>query len=132
MPKLAFDMAHGIHYLVIGAGVSVAFPTKTARFGPTATGHPVWLNVEIEQACAACNTRPLRAASRSFFFRRLVRGRAAVLDSILVFAQKMAPKVTLALLSADDARPTTPKRSSSDVSRPGPQLLHLARRLRHR
>ena len=44
MPKLAFDLAHGVHYLVIGAGVSVAFP-KPETFGP-ATGHPVWLNVD--------------------------------------------------------------------------------------
>lgn len=47
MPKVAVDLAHGIHYLVIGVGVSVAFPTQTALFGPVvATGHPVWLNVD--------------------------------------------------------------------------------------
>jgi hypothetical protein len=46
MPKIAVDMAHGKHYLVIGAGVSVAFPTRTEAFGTTATGHPVWLNVD--------------------------------------------------------------------------------------
>jgi len=45
MPKLAFDLAHGSHYLVIGAGVSVTFPTQTDGFA-VATGHPVWLNVD--------------------------------------------------------------------------------------
>ena len=45
MPKLAFDLAHGVHYLLIGAGVSVAFPTQTDSFA-VATGHPVWLNVD--------------------------------------------------------------------------------------
>jgi hypothetical protein len=44
MPKLAFDLAHGVHYLMIGVGVSVAFP-RPETFGP-ATGHPVWLNVD--------------------------------------------------------------------------------------
>lgn len=46
MPKLAFDLAHGVHYLVIGAGVSVTFPFQTAVFAAPATGHPVWLNVD--------------------------------------------------------------------------------------
>jgi len=46
MPKLALDLAHGKHYLVIGAGASVAFPTRTEAFGTTATGHPIWLNVD--------------------------------------------------------------------------------------
>jgi hypothetical protein len=45
MPKLAFDLAHGVHYLVIGAGVSVAFP-KPESLASVATGHPVWLNVD--------------------------------------------------------------------------------------
>ena len=45
MPKLAFDLAHGVHYLVIGAGVSVTFP-RSDTLDAVATGHPVWLNID--------------------------------------------------------------------------------------